>query len=122
MDRLLRQQPLEQLAAAPEPLVAQLLRRPHGGRGVLRIDDQERTVIGAQESGGVERLERRDLARAFDRLPDRDERRHVRVLRPERPRDDRADVRHRHRLRRDVARVPVVLMARVQDEPEVRRP
>ena len=58
---------------------------------------------------------------ALHRLADGDERRHVRVLRAERLRDHRADVRHRHRLRRDVAGVPVVLMARVQDEAEVGR-
>ena len=68
---------------------------------------------------GVERLERADLARALDGLADGDEGRDVRVLRAERSRDDRADVRHRHRLRRDVAGVPVVLVPRVQDEAEI---
>ena len=77
VDRLLRQQLLEQLAAALEARVAQLLRRPHRRRRVLRIDDQERAVIGAEEAGGVERLQRRDLPGAFDRLADGDERRHV---------------------------------------------
>ena len=55
----------------------------------------------------------------FHRLADRHERRHVRDSRPERARDHRADVRHRHRLRRHVAGVPVVLVPRVQDEAEV---
>ena len=35
-------------------------------------------------------------------------------------RDHRPDVRHRHRLRRDVAGVPVILVPRVQDEAEIR--
>ena len=76
-------------------------------------------MLGAEEAGRVERLERADLAGALDRLADGDERRHVRVPRAQRPRDHRADVRHRHRLRRDVAGVPVVLVPRVQDEAEV---
>ena len=120
VDRFLREQPLEQLAPAREALVPELLRRPHGRRGVLRIDDEERTVIRAEEAGGVERFQRADLPGAFDRLADRDKRRHVRVLRTERARDDRTDVRHRLRLGRNVARVPVVLVTRVQDEAEVR--
>ena len=121
MDRLLREQLLEQLAPAAEPLRAELLRRAHGRGRVLRIDDQERPVFGAEEAGGVKRLERGDLAGALDGLPDGDEGRHVRVLGAERPRDDRAEVRHRHRLRRDVAGVPVILMPRVQDEARGRR-
>ena len=39
--------------------------------------------------------------------------------RPERARDDRAEVRRGHGLRRRVAGVPVILMPRVQDEAEV---
>ena len=38
-------------------------------------------MIGAEEPGGVERLERADLPGPFHRLADRDERRHVGVLR-----------------------------------------
>ena len=67
----------------------------------------------------MKRFERRDLARPFDGLTDGDEGRHVGVLRTERLRDHRAQMRHRHRLRRDVAGVPVILMPRVQDEPEI---
>ena len=76
-------------------------------------------MLGAEKARRVKRLQRADLARALDRLADGDERRHVRVPRPERPRDHGADVRHRHRLRRDVAGVPVVLVPRVQDEAEI---
>ena len=120
MDRLLREELLEQLTPAREPGLAELLRRTDGRGGILRIDDQERAVIGAEEPRRVERLERGDLAGAFDRLSDGDERRHVGIARAERARDHRPDVRHRHRLRRDVAGVPVILVPRVQDEPEIR--
>ena len=39
-------------------------------------------MLGAEEAGGVKRLERADLAGPFDRLADGDERRHVGILRP----------------------------------------
>ena len=48
--RFLREQLLEQLPAALEPRRPELLRRPHGGRRILRIDDQERAVLGAEEA------------------------------------------------------------------------
>ena len=53
-------------------------------------------------------------------LANRDEGGHRRILRSERPRDDRAEMGHRHRLRRDVAGVPVILVPRVKDEAQVR--
>ena len=52
-------------------------------------------------------------------LADVDERRDGRVLRPADLGDPRADVRRGHRLRRDVAGVPVVLVPRVEDVPQV---
>ena len=61
------------------------------------------------------------LAADFHVLAYRDERWNSRILRPERSGNDRTDVRHRNRLRRDVAGVPVILMARVQDVSEIRR-
>ena len=76
-------------------------------------------MFGAEKTRGVKRLERADLARALDGLPDGDEGRDVRVPGTEGSRDDGADVRHRHRLRRDIAGVPVVLVPRVQDEAEI---
>ena len=76
-------------------------------------------MFGAEKTRGVKRLERADLSRALDGLPDGDEGRDVRVPRAEGSRDDGADVRHRHRLRRDIAGVPVILMPRVQDEAEI---
>ena len=77
-------------------------------------------MVGAEKARGVKRLQRADLARPLDGLADRDERGHVWMLWPERLRDHRSEVRHRHRLRRNVARVPVVLMPRMEDEAEVR--
>ena len=84
IDGLLRQQFLVELAAAQEALFAELGRRPHRGGRILRVRDQERSVFRAEEAGRVKGLERRALAADFHVLADRDERRHVRVLRPER--------------------------------------
>ena len=41
------------------------------------------------------------------------------IVRPAHPGDPRAEVRRGHGLRRDVAGVPVVLVPRVQDVPQV---
>ena len=54
-------------------------------------------------------------------LADVDERGHGRVARAERAADDRADVRGGDGLWGGVAGVPVILVARVQDEPQVGR-
>ena len=97
---------------------------PAGGRtarrGVVREGNVERPVLAAEKAGGGERLQLLAFAE-IEPLADIDERRHRRVARPERARDERAEVRRGHGLRRHVAGVPVELMPRVQDEAEVRR-
>ncbi|HEV3485626.1 MAG TPA: hypothetical protein VG106_09480, partial [Vicinamibacterales bacterium] len=47
-----------ELPPAVEARLAQLFRWPHRRGGVLRIDDEEGAVIGAEEAGSVKRLER----------------------------------------------------------------
>ena len=76
-------------------------------------------MLAAQEAGGVKRLHRVAFAADFQVLADVDERRNLRIARPQRARDHRAHVRRGHRLRRRVAGVPVKLMARVQDESQI---
>ena len=109
-----------QAAPALEASVAQVRRRPHRRRGILRVRNQERPEFGSQKSGRVKRLDRRALAADLHVLADRDEGRHRRILRPQCLGHDRADVRDRQRLRRNVSRVPVKLMPRMQDEAEIR--
>ena len=71
---------------------------------------------GAEESGGPKRLYARRLAGGFaERLADVEVRRQIRMARPQRAGDDRADARHGHRGRGHVTRVPDVLVARMRD-------
>ena len=63
-----------------------------------------------QEPRRRERLEFLAFAQV-EALADVDERRHRRILRPQRARDDRANVRRGHGLRRRVTGVPLILMA-----------
>src|SRR5207237_10067045 len=119
VDRLLRQQLFEQLAAALEPYLAKLLQGPHAGRGVERVLDQERPMFGAKESGRVEGFQRRALASYLQILSNGNERGHARIPWSEGSGDHGADVRHRHRLRRNVPGMPVILVPRVQDEAEI---
>ena len=68
----------------------------------------------------MERLEFLPFAQV-EALPDVDERRHGRLARAQRARDHRPDVRRRDGLRRGVAGVPLVLVPRVQNEPQIAR-
>ncbi len=77
-------------------------------------------MLRTEEPGAVKRLHRGALGADFQVLANPDERRHGGIPRPQRSRHDRAEVRHRDRLRRHVPGVPVILMARVEDEPEIR--
>jgi hypothetical protein len=117
---ILRELP-PQLATALKSLVPQFLQRPDGFGRVAGIDDHEWTVIGTQKSRSVECLHRRALRADFHVLSNVDKRRHLGVSRSQSARDNCSQKGHRYRLRRSVARVPVILMARVQDEPQVAR-
>src|ERR1700736_348174 len=100
--------------------LAELFRRPDGRGSVLWIDDQKRPVFGAKKARGVKCLQRPNLPGAFHRLADRDEGRNIGIPGAERLRDYGAEMWHRHRLWRDVPGVPMILMPRVEDEPEIR--
>ena len=115
----LHQLPVERVAIL-EASGRHAARRPHAVRGLIRERDAERPVFAAEKAGRRERLQLLAFA-DVDALADVDERRHRRIERPERARDDRAEVRRGHRLRRRVAGVPLILMPRVQDEPEIAR-
>jgi hypothetical protein len=69
----------------------------------------------------VKRLDRSALPADLEVLADRNKRRHSGILRTERSRNHRSDVRHCHRLRRNVAGVPVILVARVENVSEIGR-
>ena len=86
--------------------------------GLARMRDHERPIFAPEEARLMERLEFLAFPDSHA-LADVDESRDVRVVRPERPRDDRPHVRGGHGERRDVTGVPVILMARVENEPEV---
>ena len=115
---------LEELAvkcvAVLKPPRAHPRRRAHGVGGLLRKRDVERAIFAAEKSRRRERLQLLPFPEV-ETLPDVNERRHRRIERAAGARDPRAEVRCRHRLRRHVARVPVELVPRVQDKPEVRR-
>ncbi len=111
--------PAIRLLAAGEPLAAHSLGRAYRGDGVERVGEVERTIFAAEEAGGGEGLQLLDFAVPFEPLADVDERRDRRVLRPADLGDPRADVRRGHGLRRDVPGVPVVLVPRVEDVPQV---
>ena len=117
-DRARLEQLAEQHIAPLEAPGRHASRRAHHVRRFVRIGHAERTVLAAEEAGGGERLQLFAFA-DVETLADVDERRYRRIARAERPRDDRAQVRRRDRLRRRVAGVPLVLMTRVQDESEI---
>ena len=93
-------------------------RRANGIQRLIRVGDVKRPILAAEEAGRVERFQLLALA-DVEPLADVDERRHRRVARAKRAGDHRADVRGGDGLRRRVAGVPLVLVARVQNEPEV---
>ncbi len=93
---------------------------PHAIRRVLGERDAEGSMLAAEEPRRRECLQLLTLAEV-EALPDVDERGHGRVARAKRTGDNGADVGSRNRLRGRVAGVPLVLMARVEDEAEIAR-
>ena len=95
------------------------LGRPHGPGGGSRIRDQHGAVLGAQEPGRVEGLERVALRTDLHVLPDVHEGGHVRTPGTQRASHHRPQVGSRHREGRRITGVPVILVAGVEDEPQV---
>ena len=77
-------------------------------------------IFAPEEAGGVKCLEFLAFA-DVEALADVDEGRHGRIARTQRAGDDRTEMRRGDRLRRGIAGVPLILMPRVQDEPEIAR-
>ncbi len=119
IDGLAGEEGLVELAAAGEARGAELGGRANGGGGILGVCDEEGAVLGAEEAGGVKGFERGAFGADFEILADGDEGRHGGVAGAEGFGDHGADVGHGDGLRRNVAGVPVVLMAGVKDEAEV---
>ena len=117
-DRALVDQILERLVAVGEARLAHALRRPNGVQRVIWVGDVEWPVLTAEETGGMEGLEFLAFA-DVESLADVDERRHRGVSRAKRAGDHRADMWGGHGKRRRVAGVPMVLVARVENEAEV---
>ena len=117
-DRALVDQILKRLVAVGEARLAHALRRPNGVQRVIRVGDVEWPMLTAEETGGVERLEFLAFA-DVESLADVDERWHRGVSRAKRAGDHRADMWGGHGKRRRVAGVPMVLVARVENEAEV---
>ena len=109
-DRAGLQQPAVELVPIGEAIWSHAGGRAHRVGGLFREGHVERAVLAPEEAGGGERLELLALAKV-EALADVDERRHRWIHRTERARDPRAEVRGRHRLRRHVAGVPIVLVA-----------
>ena len=101
-----------------ETLRCHARRRTHGVARLHRFFDDERPEFAPEKSSRVKRFQF-GLFALIEALPDHDERRNHRVARPEFLRDPRTEMRRSHRLRRLVACVPVELMPRVQNIPEV---
>ena len=110
---------LEVLVAIGKPARLHPLRRSDGERRLLREGEIHRPELAPEEAGGGEGLDLLVLADPFQTLADVDKRRHGGIARPEDARHPGADVRAGDRLRRHVAGVPVILMARVEDAPQV---
>ncbi len=94
--------------------------RSHRARRVVWKGNIERPKLAAEKSRRGERLQLLAFPE-IEALADIDERRHRRIARPEGFGDEPAEMRRGHALRRHVARVPVELVPRVQDEAEILR-
>src|SRR5437899_1022564 len=94
--------------------------RAHSVSRLLGKWNDERPEFAPQKPGRMKRLE--FLAFAIVKaLADVDERRDRGIERPERAGDHRAEMRRGDRLRRGVAGVPLILVARVEDKTQVAR-
>ena len=110
----------KELVAIGKTLACHAFGRANGLSCLLRKREVHGTVFVAEETGGGECLELLLFADAFEALADVDEGRHNMVVRAQHASYPRAEVRARNSLGRDVASVPVILVARVKDASEIR--
>src|SRR2546423_6289292 len=68
-------------------------RRPHYRRRVTRIGNKKWSVLAAQKPSRMKRLYSVAFTADFEALSHIDERRHIGILRPQRPRNHRAYMR-----------------------------
>ena len=114
-DRALGHELAQEFVAVLEARGRHASGRPHGVGSLFGKRDDERPVFTAEKAGGVKRLQFLSLA-DIEPLADVYEGRHRWVERTERAGDDRAEMRSGHGLRRRVAGMPLILMARVQNK------
>src|ERR1039458_730239 len=119
-NRALRQQLAVKGFAPLESGRAHSRRRGEALPRLLGICDDEWSMLAAKKTSGVECLQFLPLSQ-IKPLPNVDESRHGGVSGAEGPCDHRADVGRGNRLGRSVAGVPLVLMARMQNETEIAR-
>ena len=105
--------------AAGKPAGVHPLRRPDGQRRLLGVGEVHRPKLAAEKSGCREGLQFLILAHSLQPLADVDEGRHHLLPGAEHPAHPGADVRAGNRLRRHIAGVPVVLMPRVENAPQI---
>ena len=109
----------EEAVAIGEARGVHALRRLHRCRGFFGEGQVHGAELAAEEAGGGEGFQFLALADAFEALADVDEGGHDRIARAEHLGHPRAKVRRGDGLRRDVAGVPMVLVAAVQDASEI---
>src|SRR5256885_7876581 len=112
-DRTGVEQPVVKLVAILESPRRHARWRAHRIRRLAGEWNVEGAILASQEAGRRERLDLFSFA-DVEALPDVDECGYGRIQRPQRPRDDRADVRRRDSLRRSVSGVPLILMPGVE--------
>ena len=95
-------------------------RRSDALSGFAGIGNKERAEFAAEKASGVEGFQFFAFAHVKT-LADVDKGWDRRIFRAERPRDDRADVGARDRLRRRIAGVPLILVPGVENEAEIAR-
>src|SRR4030095_811066 len=89
------------------------------GYRISWIRDKERAVLSTEKASCVEGLQRIALCADLQVLANIDESGHVRILRPKSSGNERTQMRHGHRLRRLIARMPMELVSRMQNENKV---
>ena len=117
-DRAGREQFFVELVPILKPARRHSTRRTNGARCLIGEGDVERAVFAAEKASGGERFQFLTLT-VVEALTDVDERGHRRILRPKGSRQHCAEMRRSDRLWRCVARVPLILMPRVQYVAEI---
>src|SRR5205814_2047717 len=119
-DRTGVEQPVVKLVAILESPRRHARWRAHRIRRLAGEWNVEGAILASEKAGRRERLDLFSFA-DIEALPDVDERGDGGVQGPQCARDDRANMRRRHRLRRSISGVPLILMPGVENESQVAR-